>query len=61
MFKELKYFLDFEDLKVFLDSDLFITFVTLRVKSEKLLKRITNSYLIRFVIFLMHRKGFIKR
>ena len=60
MFKELKYFLDFEDLKIFLDSDLFITFVTLRVKSEKLLKRITDSYLIRFIIFLMHRKAFIK-
>ena len=51
---------DFEELKQFLDSELFMTFVLLRARSEKQFKRIANSYLIRFIIFFIHRKGFIK-
>ena len=49
-----------KELKHFLDSDDFIFFALSGVKSEKQFKRISNSYLIRFIIYLRHRKAFIK-
>ena len=57
MLEELK---ELEQLKRFLDSELFMTFVLLGAKSEKQFKRIANSYLIRYIIYLRHRKAFIK-
>ena len=49
-----------KELKRFLDSDDSMFFALSGVKSEKQLKRISNSHLIRFIVYLRHRKAFIK-